>query len=61
MNDDTPALPSPAGRVLLALDAFYAIYREALPLLTKAQLDTILRRLDRYAREVDDDMSRTSS
>ena len=51
---------TPAGRVLLALDAFYAAYRAALPALTREQLSRIERRLDRYAREVDDDATRVS-
>jgi hypothetical protein len=57
MIDDTAPL-TPAGQLLLALDAFYALYHELLPSLTKEQVQLMYRRLDRFAREVDDDASR---
>jgi hypothetical protein len=54
------ASTTPCGHVLLALDAFFAGYTEALPALTRADLRRIMYRLDAYAREVDDDASRKS-
>jgi hypothetical protein len=56
--DDDLQTGTPCGRVLTALDAFYAIYKAEFPALSRQNLRTILRRLDRYAREVDDDSSR---
>ena len=57
MTDETPP-PTPAGQVLLALDAAYTLYRELLPTLTNEQIRTIYRRLARFAHEVDDDATR---
>jgi hypothetical protein len=56
--DDEFSAGTPCGRVLTALDAFYAIYKAEFPALSKEKVRAILRRLDRYAREVDDDLSR---
>jgi hypothetical protein len=52
------ASTTPCGHVLLALDAFFASYTDALPALTRVDLRRIVFRLDAYAREVDDDASR---
>jgi len=57
MTDELSPVP-PAGLVLVALDAFYAAYRQALPSLSKDQLLMIYRRLDHYTREVEDDATR---
>ena len=59
MNDEPLPPLTPAGRLLVALDTFHAMYHDELPRLTRWQLQRILDRLDRYAREVDDDISRT--
>lgn len=56
--DDELLAGTPCGRVLMALDAFYAIYKTELPALSRENVRAILRRLDRYAREVDDDSTR---
>jgi hypothetical protein len=56
--DDELLSCTPCGRVLVALDAFYATYKAELPVLSKENVRAVLRRLDRYAREVDDDLSR---
>ncbi len=57
MIDDTAPM-TPAGQLLVALDNFYSLYRELLPSLTREQVQMLYRRLDSYAREVDDDASR---
>jgi hypothetical protein len=57
MTDDTPP-GTPPDRVHATLDAFYALYQELAPDLTKEQLELIYRRLERYAREIQDDVSR---
>jgi hypothetical protein len=57
MNDDTPNA-TPAGQLLLLLEAFYSAYKTELPHLTAEQIRMIYRRLDRYAREVEDDAAR---
>lgn len=57
MTDGTPT-PSPTGELLMALDAFYARYRELLPSLNREQLRLLVRRLDRYAHEIEDDTTR---
>jgi hypothetical protein len=57
MNDDTHSATS-AGRLLLLLEAFYTAYKAELPHLTAEQIRMLYRRLDRYAREVEDDSAR---
>lgn len=57
MSDDLPAL-TPYARVLLAIEAFYEVYRSELPHLTHRQLHTIYQQLAFYAHEIDDEASR---
>jgi ribose 1,5-bisphosphokinase PhnN len=57
MTENTSS-STPHDSVLATLEAFYTIYQELLPSLTKAQLELLARRLERYTREVGDDMSR---
>jgi hypothetical protein len=59
MTDDTTS--TPPDRVHATLDAFYALYQELAPTLTKEQLELIYRRLERYAREIQDDAGRAPS
>jgi hypothetical protein len=56
--DDESQNPTPAGQLLLLLEAFYTAYKAELHQLTAEQIRTIYRRLDRYAREVEDDAAR---
>jgi len=48
---------TPAGHLLQLLDTFYGAYQAARPELTRDQLLTLYRRLDRYIWQIDDDIS----
>ena len=52
---------TPAGQLLVALDAFFALYQVLRPSLNVAQLEMLARRLGRYEHEVSDDITRAQA